>query len=395
MAVIEESHIQHTEAGVVQHLKVHGYGASLGCLFAVQHHLGCVFIHRSIRIHPTAAGAGAVKITVAQGGDNSLCSQNLITDRAVLALGQTSVGAVGSNSSVGDLGMTLSGDSLLSNQNGITAAAVLALGQAGGGTGSGDGLVDDFNVTQSVNSGLLLGDHVTDSTLCALSQAGSGTGRSNSSQGLLSMALGGYHLLGLGDGITDSTLFTLGQTGAGAGSSYGLVDDFNVAQSVNHVLLHGNGVTNRTLLAFRQAGFGTCGCLGGQYGFLMTGGSNGLGIAVTAKGTGIGSVTVCSAGRSRYAVSVLMLGVFTAFLPYGVQRGICIGSKHCTGLIGNTARGAGGPALESVACPCGLGAAQRQISTVLLCLAGRCSATAVGIKTNCIRIYCYRNRDRN
>ena len=80
------------------------------------------------------------------GRDLLLRNDNLITDRAVLALGLAGLRAGGRNCFVSDLGVTLGGDFLLLNENLITDRAMLAFGLAGLCAGRLDRLIGDFGV---------------------------------------------------------------------------------------------------------------------------------------------------------------------------------------------------------------------------------------------------------
>ena len=82
-----------------------------------------------------------------------LRNQNLIANRAVLALCLTLFGAGGSNGGINRFGMTESIYVILRNQNLIANRAMLALGFARSGTGGRDGGIDHFGVTISTRIG--------------------------------------------------------------------------------------------------------------------------------------------------------------------------------------------------------------------------------------------------
>ena len=88
------------------------------------------------------------------GRDNFLSDQNFVTDRAVLAFGQTGFSAGGFLGLVDHFGVTLGQDNFLSEQNIAAYRAVLALGQAGFGAGGWHCRIDHFGVTQRIHIGI-------------------------------------------------------------------------------------------------------------------------------------------------------------------------------------------------------------------------------------------------
>ena len=109
----------------------------------------------------------------------SLGNQYCITDRAVLAFGQTGCGTGSSNCLVNHFRVTGSRNNSLSNQNFAADGAVLAFGQASCGTGSSNCLVNHFRVTGSRNNSLSNQNFAADGAVLAFGQTGCGTGSSN------------------------------------------------------------------------------------------------------------------------------------------------------------------------------------------------------------------------
>ena len=80
--------------------------------------------------------AGSLRpIGMPGGGNDLLCLQHFTADGAVLALGQTSLGAGRIHGGVYDFGMSLGRDHFLRHQYLVANGTVLALGQAGLGAG--------------------------------------------------------------------------------------------------------------------------------------------------------------------------------------------------------------------------------------------------------------------
>ena len=85
-------------------------------------------------------------------GNHCLCHENLIADRAMLALGLAGCGAGRLDPCVNDLSVSLGRDDLLCNDDLVTDRAMLAFGQSGLRAGGGDCRVDDLGVSLGGNS---------------------------------------------------------------------------------------------------------------------------------------------------------------------------------------------------------------------------------------------------
>ena len=115
--------------------------------------LGLGFVANGTSVRPdTRVFAGgcsrdlAAIPTVSRCRNLRLLDQHLVTDRAVLAFGQSGLRAGGSDCRVYDLGVPLCGNHFLSNKNLVADGAVLAFRLAGLGTGGLNRRVDDLGV---------------------------------------------------------------------------------------------------------------------------------------------------------------------------------------------------------------------------------------------------------
>ena len=100
----------------------------------------CLGAGRSLGFAPLAPG-------MASSRNDFLCNDDLATNGAMLALGQTGFGTGGGDSFVNDLGVPQSVSNSLSHDHGAAVTAVGAFGQAGGGAGCcHGGIGDDIGV---------------------------------------------------------------------------------------------------------------------------------------------------------------------------------------------------------------------------------------------------------
>ena len=195
-------------------------GSMPGCIKC----LGLGFVANGTSVRPdTRVFAGgcsrdlAVIPTVSRCRNLRLLDQHLVTDRAVLALGQSGLRAGSSDCLVDDLGVSLRGNLFLCNKNLVADGAVLALGQSGLRAGGSDCRVDDLGVPLCGNHFLSNKNLVADGAVLAFRLAGLGTGGLNCRVDDLGVSLRG-NLLHAGENCV--TLRALG-TGFVSGLSAG------------------------------------------------------------------------------------------------------------------------------------------------------------------------------
>ena len=186
--------------------------------------LGLGFVANGTSVRPdTRVFAGgcsrdlAAIPTVSRCRNLRLLDQHLVTDRAVLAFGQSGLRAGGGDCRVDDLGMSLRGNHFLSNKNLVADRAMLALGQSGLRAGGGDCRVDDLGVSLCGNHFLSNKNLIADGAVLAFRLAGLGTGGLNRRVDDLGVPLRG-NLLHAGENCV--TLRALG-TGFVSGLSAG------------------------------------------------------------------------------------------------------------------------------------------------------------------------------
>ena len=162
-------------------------------------------------------------------------------------------------------------------------------------------------VTLGRNHILSKQNHAADRAMLALRQTRCAAGGGNCLVGNLGVSLCGNHILRHQNLITDRAVLTFRQTRCGTGGGNRLVCNFGVPLCWNHILFNQNLTTSRTMVTFRQTGGRTGGsnCLVGHFGVTL--GTHILSdILVTAKGTGIGGVALCIAGRCRHHSFVIV-----------------------------------------------------------------------------------------
>ena len=90
------------------------------------------------------------------GRHNRLCNEHLVTNGAMLTLGQTGLGTGRRDSRVGDLGVSLLLNNRLRDGYSTAHGTMLTLGQAGRGTSCLYRCVGDLGVTGGINRGILI-----------------------------------------------------------------------------------------------------------------------------------------------------------------------------------------------------------------------------------------------
>ena len=186
--------------------------------------LGLGFVANGTSVRPdTCVFAGsrsrdlAVIPTVSRCRNLRLLDQHLVTDRAMLAFGQSGLRAGGGDCLVDDLGMSLCGNHFLSNKNLVADGAVLALGQSGLRAGGSDCLVDDLGMSLRGNLCLCHEDLIADGAVLALGLSGFGAGGLNCRVDDLGVPLRGNHFTAA-DLITALLAVGIaGVTGSGTG----------------------------------------------------------------------------------------------------------------------------------------------------------------------------------
>ena len=210
------------------------------------------------------------------GGEYLLCNDDLVADRAMLTLGQASLGTGSRNSRIDDLGMTLGGDLFHTGENCIANGALRTGRMTSLGAGSGlfrnfnwgmPGCVDCFGLGCIANcagvgldAGVLTGsgggDHAViplvagggdfglrrknnaaDRAADAIRQTRFGTGRRLARNGLLGVAGRGNHFLRNKNFVADGAVLTLSLAGFRAGRLNSRIDDLGVALSLNGLTL--------------------------------------------------------------------------------------------------------------------------------------------------------------
>ena len=157
-------------------------GSMPGCIKC----LGLGFVANGTSVRPdTRVFAGgcsrdlAVIPTVSRCRNLRLLDQHLVTDRAMLAFGQSGLRAGGGDCRVDDLGVSLRGNLFLCNKNLVADRAMLALGQSGLRAGGSDCRVYDLGVPLCGNHFLSNKNLVADGAVLAFRLAGLGTGGLN------------------------------------------------------------------------------------------------------------------------------------------------------------------------------------------------------------------------
>ena len=169
-------------------------------------------------------------------GNFLLRSQDFIADGAVLALGQTGLGAGGFRSLVDDLAVPLGRNLLLRSQHFIADGAVRSFRQAGLGAGRLYPLVGHFGVSKSGDF-FLRGQHFAASgAVLALGQASLCAGRLHSLIYDLCMSISRNFFLCCQDFIADRAVFPFRQAGLCAGGFLSLVYDLGVPIGRNLIL---------------------------------------------------------------------------------------------------------------------------------------------------------------
>ena len=229
------------------------------------------------------------------GGEFLLCNDDLVAGRAVLAFGQTSLGAGCLNSRVNDFGMArrrdlfhtgyrsaadralssclvtgfLAGSGLFRNFNRSMSSRVDCFGLgciancAGVGpdtgvlAGSGGG---DLALIPAVALGgnlfLRFDNRSADGAADAIRQSRFGAGRRLAHNGLLGVAGRGNLSLCNENFVADGAMLTLGLAGLGAGRLDGRVSDLGMALGRDHFLFNDDRVADGAMLALGLAGFG-------------------------------------------------------------------------------------------------------------------------------------------
>ena len=174
-------------------------------------------------------------------GNNNLCNDDCVTDRAVLTLGESGCGTGCCNRCVDLFGVTKCCNDLLCNENLVTDGTVATLGESGCGTGCCNRCVDLFGVTKCCNDLLCNENLVTDGTVLTLGESGLGTGGCYSC--IDDLGVSGCGNNGLFDQYESATLTvpTLGESGLGTGGCDCIIDDLLVSDG-EHTVIDGDPV---------------------------------------------------------------------------------------------------------------------------------------------------------
>ena len=257
---------------------------------------------------------------MALGGDHFLGNEDFVADRAVLALGQTSLRAGRSLCCIDYFCVAGRGDLFHTGEDRITNGAL----RTGFMTslGAGSGLFRNFNRGMPGCSDCFgLG--------CIANCAGVGldagvlTGRRGRDLALIpAVALGGNHFLRNKNFVTNRAVLALGLAGFCAGSRNSLVNDLGVALGGNHFLRNENLVADGAVLALGLAGLGA-----GRLDSCV----NDLGMALSLNSFALGDFFAADGADCITGVAVLgagsillvdHLGERMIVLPLGIKSGV-------------------------------------------------------------------------
>ena len=250
----------------------------------VDHHVVTQSVNRIIRIGITALGAGMGGVTAILAGrlghnsliimtqsvNDFLCNDDSVTDRTMLAFGQTGGSTGGCHPGINHFGVTQCINFFLSNQDFVTGRAVLTFGQTGSCTGRCNSSIHHFGVTQCSNGFLSNQNFSADRAALAFGQTGLLAVGRHSSVNHFGMTQSVNHSLSNQNSVTDRAVLALGQTGAFATGCHCFVNHFGMTLGGNDGLCDSSFAADRTLFALSQAGFRTGSGLTGNGHFGVT-----------------------------------------------------------------------------------------------------------------------------
>ena len=213
---------------------------------------------------------------VADCRDDFLRDDDLVADRAVLALRLAGLGAGGPDCGVNDHGVPLGRDRFLRNDDLAADGAVLALRLTWLGAGRLDCRVNDYGVSLGRDHFLRNDDCVADGAVLALRLTGLGAGGLDCGVNDLGVPLGRDDFLRNDDLAADRAVLTLRHTGLGACRLDCRVNDHGVPLGGDFFQAGEDRTANRALRADLMAGLGAGGRFFGDLNRRVAGRVDGL-----------------------------------------------------------------------------------------------------------------------